>query len=137
MLILKKIVIGLSIGVLIAAVFFLSLLLYADVTAWEEKSKKVSPNSNFEIHHYHNTSDYDLHAPYGDYLFLSRPSGWRSPRDGYVIFAGYCGESLNYTWVDNENIKVTCGERDHSRARTVVSRAFDIDVSFHNDKRLP
>jgi hypothetical protein len=137
MLILKKIIIGLPIGVLIAAVILLSVLLYADFTAWKEISKKMSPNRNFEIHHYHNISDYDRHAPYGDYLFLSRPSRWRSPRDGYVIFAGACAESLNYKWVDHENIEITCRTRDQWYVRTIARKAFGIDVNFQYDKRLP
>jgi hypothetical protein len=115
----------------------LSALLYVDFTSMERISKKVSPNRHYEIHHYQNISDYDLHSPYGDYLFLSRPSRWRSPRDGYVIFAAICAEPPNYVWVDDENIEITCKESKYSRARTVVSRAFDIDISFKNGNPRP
>lgn len=94
-------------------------------------SKKISPNSRFTMHAFQSHTEGDDHAPYGDILVLSRKDSLDKPSEGYVIFAGYCIPPLNYAWVTDSKIRITCNAAD--APKTVVSAAYGITVELQHD----
>lgn len=114
---------------LVGAVGLIFLLSYFDDVYWKSQSQKTSPNGNFIVHEYAYSSDSDRHAPYGTYLLLLPTKSFEDPKEGYVIFAGYCVAPIAYSWLSNEDIHITCESDEPDNIRTLSSKAFGVRIS--------
>jgi hypothetical protein len=116
----------LSLGCLV----LLAAYIYTQDFFWDLESSKISPNGGYSIYKYHYTSDSDRHAPYGTYLYLQNTHSTQNPIKGYLIFAGYCGENMTYSWVNDQEIVVFCDHGESKNIRTLASKAYGIQIIF-------
>jgi len=107
-----------------------SAFLFTKDFYWELKSNKVSPNGGHSVYKYFYSSDGSRHAPYGTYLYLQNANSLQSPLNGYLIFAGYCGQNMNYSWSSNQSIVITCEAGEPQNIRTLASKAYGIQISL-------
>ena len=90
-----------------------------------------SPNGKLSIHEFKSLDDGRGHAPYGQILALSHGSKLTHPENGFVFFAGYCKEPLQFGWNGNENVSIHCvdGNREGG-PRTLASVMYGVKVSY-------
>jgi hypothetical protein len=113
-------------ALIVAAV---SLSMYLDSFYWEKKSSLVSPDGSITINEYYNMSDGDRHAPYGTYLFMQPSFSPMPAYKSHVVFAGYCKNSINYAWVSNKEVNITCLSEESGNVRTHSIRAFGVSIN--------
>ena len=130
----KKLIIGSSIAIFIFISLLISALLYYESTLWDEMSSKISPDGKWSITHYDYKTDTDRHAPYGNYLILRNTYLISRMTTGeHVIFGGYCPNSLEYEWISEKHIKITCTENDLPEIRTLSNQAYGIKIDYHHE----
>ena len=122
-----KIIIALAALVL---VIFITLSRYISEVEWEYISSNISPNGKYGVYLYNYQSDGDEHAPYGQYLFFKPEYRIANPLEGNVIFAGYCGVGLSYSWVSDMEIRIICPNLKEEDVRTVSNKIFGIHVKL-------
>ncbi len=93
------------------------------------KTSKQSPSKQYTIFEFESRSETG-HAPYGSELILTKKNTINFPKEGYLIFAGYC-KSLEYSWKTNSSIQVIC---ENSKIITQVKKAYDINIEVLNTK---
>ena len=121
----KIIIFLLVVGIIGVAVLFT----YLDSFYWDKKSSMESPDGKFNIHEYNYMSDGDRHAPYGKYLFLQKSLSPIPGYKSYVIFAGYCDNSFNFSWVSNNQININCKTNEPDSIRTYSNKAFGVRIN--------
>ena len=89
-------------------------------------TSKQSSNKQYTIFEFESTSEAG-HAPYGRELVLTKKNSINTPKEGYVIFAGYC-KSLEYSWKTNSTIQVICKSNEKISIRTKVNKAHNINI---------
>lgn len=107
-----------------------AMFAYMNAQNWTLESSKLSPNEEYGIYQFLYASDGDHHAPYGTYLFLQSTKAIQNPLEGYLIFAGYCGNNLSYDWLANESVVITCAASDSKSIRTSASKAYGIRIKL-------
>ena len=115
---------------IILAVGIFAAIVYTDNQEWVLESSKLSPNETFGIYKYSYLSDGNRHAPYGTYLYLQNAKGFQSPLKGYLIFAGYCGKNMSYSWATNEHVVVNCEAGEPKNIRTLARKAYGIRITY-------
>src|SRR5690606_13272061 len=80
---------------------------------YTQKSQQSSPNGQYTIFAFSSASE-SGHAPYGDYLVISKTGKVSSPENEMIVFAGYCKNSPEYSWVSNTKIEVVCRSEEHT-----------------------
>lgn len=126
----KKLWIGLGTFAILILITAAVMLRYLTGHYWQFESSQNSPSSRHTIHHYTYQSDSDRHAPYGSYLFLQKENSRQNPLNGYVIFAGYCSEALQYAWENDNKIVINCKVDKTDSIRTLTSKAYGIAISL-------
>lgn len=90
-------------------------------------SSQLSPSGGVTIAALRSTSE-AAHAPYGEYLVLSSKPAIKSPNEGYVVFAGYCGGGLTFSWKSDAEVSIRCETTTPNPVQTLASKAFGIDI---------
>lgn len=106
------------------------LFLLIEHDSWGLISSKKSPDQSYILHHYKYYSDSNRHAPYGDYVFLTSKHSRQPGKKGHVVFAGYCRNSLTYSWQTDTNVNVICEIQNAKDIRTYSSRAFGVNINI-------
>jgi hypothetical protein len=99
--------------------------------AIETIDDKTSQNGRYTITRFEAVGE-NIYAPYGTILALS---GKRvgSPKDGHVIFGGYCSNGMKYEWKSPENIEIICEKtNDEISSYTESSIASGIKIHVEN-----
>jgi hypothetical protein len=129
-----KVVVWLCGIIAVVMVFFGLVVIYIlpldDKYSWDLNNTIASQNGEYKLYEYSYTNDYNRHAPYGQYLYLKSIYNEKAPLDSYLIFAGYCGESLSYSWINDMHIMITCKSLEKNSIRTLAGKAFGIQISL-------
>ncbi len=112
-------------------------LKHFDGIDWEAESEKISPNKAFALYQYQHLSDGDRHAPYGTYIFMRQTTGLNNPRNGHLIFAGYCNEEMSYSWSGNGEINISCHSNEPDNIKTLSNKAFGIQINLGTAGSMP
>lgn len=133
----KKAIFKVLVVFILIAMSLFGLMFAVEMLAWEEKSVQISPDKDWELYHYRYISDINRHAPYGDYLILYRESlRFKNPKEGYVIFAGYCSDALDFKWVTNNHIQIFCRSAKEPKIRTISKQAFGKSIDYKYEPNL-
>lgn len=130
-----RILIWTILTIILVLLFAALVLMYSHfgVWSWKEMSSRESPNGEFFVYYYEYSSDLNRHAPYGTYLYLSPRYKKAMPRTGYVIFAGYCTDTVGYQWESNDKLSVNCATEEQSDVRTSSAKAYGITIDLQTD----
>ena len=126
----KKIILTIFILVVIAICVVAILVFTYYPNEWQFVSSKASPNNKNALYLYNNVSDFDRHAPYGQYVFFSQQATFKKASDGHIIFAGYCQEPIEFAWQSNEQINIICINSDSNKIRTSSNKVLGINVNL-------
>jgi len=74
---------------------------------WNEESRKKAPGGDIIAFHMQSRSEAGL-APYGDHIVLVPRYKLLGQYYTSPVFAGYCGQLLNYQWIDRQTLEITC-----------------------------
>jgi len=100
----RKIIIALMIMiVLICGAYFLLV----KTLDWKEESRKKAPGSNLIAFHMMSRSEAGP-APYGDHVMLVPRYELFGQYFISPVFAGYCGQTFEYQWIDRQTLEITC-----------------------------
>ena len=105
---------------------------------YTQKSQESSPNGQYTVFAFRSASETG-HAPYGYYLVISKRDKVYNPENEMVIFAGYCKNSPEYSWVYNANVEVVCESTESDSILTLSRKAFGITINTKiiSDNKLP
>ena len=112
---------------MITVYFCLKLLISVDYGMHYLVSTESAPGGSLIVTELHSLSE-SGHAPYGQYLVLSRKQV-TTPDKGFVIFAGYCN-SLSYSWISNTEIFISCDSGNSDTIRTKSIRALGVEIIY-------
>lgn len=120
-----------AIGVLVLAAL-LALYLYGQKFLfqldWEKIRSAESPSGEYAVVYYRSKSEAG-HAPYGDNLVIKSWKSFPYAKSGETFFAGYCGTGLDFEWIGNDKIKISCPSLNEDGAiRTRASFVHGIAV---------
>ena len=94
---------------------------------YTQKSQQSSPGGKYTIVAFSSAAE-SGHAPYGDYLVISKTGKVSNPENEMVIFAGYCMNSPEYSWVSETKIEVACVSKEPNPIHTLVQKVYGITV---------
>ncbi|HEY9036317.1 MAG TPA: hypothetical protein VIM96_06330 [Pseudomonadales bacterium] len=99
------------------------------------KSSQESPDGAYTVFEFRSSTDTaaDNHAPYGTVLSLAK-EGIQRPEQGYVIFAGYCRQPINYAWQENKRIVIRCRNTDPVRTQVTLAKGIAIETIMESDR---
>ncbi len=102
---------------------------------WQTVSSKETPGGKWIAYHLQSGSEAG-EAPYGDHIVLASSYWPLGQYYGEVVFAGYCGNSLGYQWLDTHQLQLDCvGEKVMKRPDTfkgVQIKYQIVDKAPHN-----
>ena len=70
-------------------------------------SSKEAPGGKWVAYHLLSGSEAG-EAPYGDHIVVASSYWPLGQYYGEVVFAGYCGNSLEYQWLDTHQLQIDC-----------------------------
>ena len=94
---------------------------------YTQKSQQSSPNGQYTIFAFSSASE-SGHAPYGDYLVISKTGKVSNPENEMIVFAGYCKNSPEYSWISNTKIEVVCENKEPNPIQTLVQKVYGITI---------
>ena len=100
-------------------------LSYLDGYNYTKESSSPSPSGRWLITMFQSMSE-GGHAPYGQYLSLTRKSEINTPEKGHIVFAGYCGQSFDFEWKSDHLVLIKCGSDEGKNILTISNAAFGI-----------
>ncbi len=121
----KNIVIAALILIISLYVLFRAGLSYLDDYNYTKESSSASPNGYWLLTEFQSMSE-GGHAPYGQYLSLTRKSEINTPEKGYVVFAGYCDNTFGYEWKSDELVLIKCKPDEGKNILTISKAAFGV-----------
>src|SRR5690554_4569417 len=100
---------------------------YIPYLYYTPKSQQSSPSGKYTILAFSSVSE-SGHAPYGDYLVISKTGKVSNPGNEMIVFAGYCKNSPEYSWISNTKIEVVCENKEPNPIQTLVQKVYGITI---------